>query len=417
MTMELGRLHPKPTEKQRELVLKIRALGQEKFMPRADKIDREGTFPFENYEDLRKAGFLAVTIPERYGGMGADYETYCMVSAELGRWCGTTALTFNMHACTLLWSNQMADDMPMPEAERKLHEKRRAGLYEKVVKDGAIFAQPFSEPNTAAAAGKAPFGTTAKRVDGGWVVNGLKHFASLSGAAHYYGLLCTEDKEGEEHDVRDTMYLAVPADADGLEIFGEWDVLGMRGTVSKSLRFENVFVPEDNMVLPRGMYYTGAREWPHMFLSLCPTYLGISQAAFDFTVNYIVGNIEGGPPRGGEARLSPAKQMSLAEMRVKLEQSKALFYRVIHEARFQPDKADRLRAYCAQYTVMEYANEITRLAIRTCGGRTIFKSFPLERLYRDSRCGSLMLPWTPEICMERLGRESVLDPDEIGGGL
>ena len=411
--MELGILHQDPTERQRELVMKIRDLGQNKFAARADQYDREGAFPFENYDDLREAGFLAVTIPEEYGGLGADYQTYCMISAELGRWCPTTALTFNMHAATFMWSFQIADSMPMSDEDRKLHNERRIGIAAKVVEDGAIFAQPFSEPNTAAAAGKSPFGTTATKVDGGWKVNGMKHFASLTGAASYYGLVVTRDEPGFEADMKGAMYLAVPADAEGVEIFGEWDVLGMRGTVSKSLKFTDVFVPDENMMVPPGIYYQGARDYPHMFLLLCPTYLGLSQAAFDFTVNYIVGNIEGGPPKGGEARLSPAKQMSLAEMRVKLEQSKALFYRCMSEAQYQPSKADRLRAYCSQYTVMEHANDICRLAIRTCGGRTIFKRFPLERLYRDSRCGSLMLPWTPEICMERLGRESVLDPNEL----
>ncbi len=412
--MELGILHQNPNDRQRELVMKIRDLGQNNFAGRADKYDRDGAFPFENYDDLREAGFLAVTIPEEYGGMGADYSTYCMISAELGRWCPTTALTFNMHAATFMWSFEIADVMPMEDADRKKHNHRRIELARKVVEDGAIFAQPFSEPNTAAAAGKSPFGTTATKVDGGWNVNGVKHFASLTGAAHYYGLVVTRDEPGFEADMKGAMYLAVPADAEGVEVFGEWDVLGMRGTVSKSIKFTDVFVPDDNMMVPPGIYYRGARDFPHMFLLLCPTYLGLSQAAFDFTVNYIVGNIEGGPPKGGEARLSPAKQMSLAEMRVKLEQSKALFYRCISEARYQPTKADRLRAYCSQYTVMEHANDICRLAIRTCGGRTIFKRFPLERLYRDSRCGSLMLPWTPEICMERLGRESVLDPNELG---
>ena len=61
---------------------------------------------------------------------------------------------------------------------------------------------------------------------------------------------------------------------------------------------------------------------------------------------------------------------------------------------------------------MEYANDICRLAIRVCGGRSIFKNFLIERLYRDSRCGSLMLPWTAEICLERLGRESLFEPGE-----
>jgi hypothetical protein len=104
--------------------------------------------------------------------------------------------------------------------------------------------------------------------------------------------------------------------------------------------------------------------------------------------------------------------MAIAEMRIKLEQAAALWWRVINEARLNPSKDERLRAYAAQYTVMEFANDICRLAIRVCGGRSIFKNFLIERLYRDSRCGSLMLPWTAEICLERLGRESLFEAGE-----
>lgn len=128
-----------------------------------------------------------------------------------------------------------------------------------------------------------------------------------------------------------------------------------------------------------------------MFMTLCPTYMGITRAAFDFTCDYLCGTLEGGPP-AGSSKDSPIKQFAVAHMRIKLEQAEALFLRAINDARYQPGTTDRLRAYAAQYTVMEYANDICREAIRVCGGRSIFKSLRLERLYRDSRCGSLMLP-------------------------
>lgn len=397
--------------RQRELVAIARELGRDRFLPRAATFDREGRFPTENFADLRQAGFLGLVIPERYGGLGADYATYALISAELGRWCGATALTFNMHSCTMLWSSRMADDIDMSEEQRELHERRRAGIYRLVIGDGAVFAQPFSEPDSAAASGKAPFGTTARKVDGGWRVTGRKHFASLAGAADYYGILCTEAKDGARPDVRDTIYLAVAGDADGFRIHGDWDVLGMRATVSNNLELTDVFVPDDFELMPRGTYYRAALDWPHMFMTLCPTYLGIAEAAFAFTRAYLRGEVEGGPPAGA-ARHSAAKQLAVAEMRIKLEQARALFGRAIHEAGVGPSKDARLRAYAAQYTVMEYANDICRLALRTCGGRSIFKHLRLEQLYRDSRCGSLMLPWTAEICLERLGRESLFEPGE-----
>ncbi|MDA1097460.1 MAG: acyl-CoA/acyl-ACP dehydrogenase [Proteobacteria bacterium] len=396
---------------QEDLLAIAQRLGRENFLPRAAGYDREGRFPTENYADLRAAGFLGLVIPERYGGLGVDYTNYMEISAELGRWCGATALTFNMHCATMLWSSQMADDLEMTPAQRAAHEQRRRGIYRKVIEDGAIFAQPFSEPNSAAAAGKAPFGTTARKVDGGWLVNGRKHFASLAGSADYYGVLCTEAKETGEADVRDTIYLAVDGRAKGFEISGDWDVLGMRATASNNLQLSDVFVADDCQLLPRGKYYQAALNWPHMFMSLCPTYMGIAQAAFDFTCQYLRGEIEGGPP-AGNARHSPAKQMAVAEMRIKLEQARAMFLRAIGEAGVNPTKDARLRAYVAQYTVMEYANDICRLALRTCGGRAIFRTLRLEQLYRDSRCGALMLPWTPEICIERLGRESLFEAGE-----
>jgi alkylation response protein AidB-like acyl-CoA dehydrogenase len=95
-----------------------------------------------------------------------------------------------------------------------------------------------------------------------------------------------------------------------------------------------------------------------------------------------------------------------------LEQTRALFLRNAFEARVDPDKDTRLRLYAGQYTIMENANAISALAIRTCGGQAMQKSLPLERLYRDSRCGSLMLPWTAELCLDRLGRECLYESGE-----
>jgi len=394
-----------------ELVGVARELGRDKFLARATHNDAAGEFPTENYQDLREAGFLGLVIPTEYGGLGADYATYASVSAELGQWCGATALTFNMHCSSMMWSGALADNLPLSDAQRQDHNARRAQIYQGVIEQGHIFAQPFSEPNSAAAAGKAPFGTEAAKVDGGFVINGAKHFASLAGHADFYGVLCTLAGE-DAPSATNTMYLAVPADVDGFEVSGEWDVVGMRPTVSRNLSFTDVYVPDTAQLLPAGVYYHAARDWPHMFMTLCPTYMGIARAAFSFTCAYLRGEIEGGPPAGASLA-SPTKQLAVAQMRIKLEQADALFERAIRDASYQPNKRERQRAYATQYTVMEFANELCREAIRVCGGRSIFKTMRLERLYRDSRCGSLMLPWTPDICLERLGKESLQDPLEF----
>ncbi len=398
------------TPLQRELIGRVAELGP-RFAERASRYDREASFPFENYADLRAAGLLAICVPASHGGLDADFATYVMVAAELGRWCGSTALSFNMHVCACLWSGAIADAMPMSPAQRAEHERIRAIHYRRIVGEGKVYAQPFSEGGPAAA-GAAPWGTVARPVEGGYVVSGRKVFASLAGAADYYGVLCTLQQPGQPGggSRRDAIYLAVPADAPGVRITGDWDPLGMRGTVSRTLVLDEVFVPHEARLLPEGLYYPAANRYPHMYATLSPAYLGIGQAAYDFTVQYLRAELPGMPHV--LRRMYHTKQFAVAEMRIKLEATRALFLQTAHDARIDPDKDARMRLYAAHYTIMENANDLCRLAIRTCGGQSMLKSLPLERLYRDSRCGSLMLPWTAELCMDRLGRECLYEAGE-----
>ena len=172
-------------------------------------------------------------------------------------------------------------------------QRRRSIHYRRMVEDGKVYSQPFSEGG-AAAAGTVAFGTKAKKVGDGWQINGKKIFASLSGHADYYGILCTEDREDASR--RHTMFMAVPADAKGVEVVGDWDPLGMRGTVSRNLIFKDAHVDDDEALMPPGIYYQGVVRWPHMFLTLTPAYIGLMQGAYDFTVKYLRGEVPGMPP-------------------------------------------------------------------------------------------------------------------------
>jgi alkylation response protein AidB-like acyl-CoA dehydrogenase len=395
------------TPQQRELVALAATLGREKFAPRAARHDREASFPFDNYDDLRASGLLGICVPAAYGGMGADFATYVMVAAEIGRHCGATALSFNMHVSSCMWAGFIADTLDMTPEQRAEHEAHRAVHFDRIVRQGKVYSQPFSEGG-AAAAGKAPWGTLARPVEGGYVVSGKKIFASLAGAADFYGVLCTLDKPGATQ--RDSLYLVVPADAPGVSVVGDWDPLGMRGTVSRTLLLDDVHVPHSARLMPEGLYWQAAARYPHMFATLSPTYMGIAQAAYDFTVAYLRAEVPGMPPV--KRRMYPTKQVAVADMRIKLEQTRALFLQNARDARVDPDKNTRMRIYAAHYTIMENAAAIASLAIRTCGGQSMLKSLPLERLYRDSRCGSLMLPWTAELCVDRLGRECLYEAGE-----
>ena len=385
---------------QRELVERAAEIGRTRLAPHAARHDREASFPFDSFDDLRRAGLLALCVPREHGGLGADFATYALVVAELGRHCAATALSFSMHASACLGAGLIADLLDMSPAQRADHEHHRGVHFERIVRDGRLYAQPFSEGG-AAAAGKAPWSTVARKVEGGYRIHGCKIFASLSGAADFYGVLCTLDGPGAT--LRDTLYLAVPGDAPGLSIAGDWDPLGMRGTVSRNLLLRDVFVPDSARLMPEGIYHQATLRYPHIFTTQSPTYMGIAQAAYDFTVQYLRAELPGMSPV--KRRMYPTKQAAVAEMRIKLEQTRALFLQSVREAAIDLDADARQRLYAAHFAVMENANAICSLALRTCGGQAMLKSLPLERLYRDSRCGSLMLPWTAELCLDRLGRE------------
>src|SRR4030088_571627 len=167
-------------DEQASIIATARELGQTVFAGRAAAYDRDAKFPTENYRDLHRAGLLGIAIPKNHGGLGADYQTYAIAAAEIGRYCGATALTWNMHVCSTLWSGPLADDLDMEASIRADHEQRRAVHYNRIIDDGAIYSQPFSEGGAAAAGGVA-FGTEAKPVKSGWRGKGKKILSLLSG--------------------------------------------------------------------------------------------------------------------------------------------------------------------------------------------------------------------------------------------
>ena len=145
---------------QAAIVAAARELGQSVFAARAAAYDRDAEFPTENYKDLHRAGLLGISIPKRHGGLGAGYQTYALAAAEIGRYCGATALTWNMHVCSTLWSGPLADDLDMDADMRAEHERRRAvqqlfdGVTDKSMRPD--FVRMMQSPNGGAPPGGRP---------------------------------------------------------------------------------------------------------------------------------------------------------------------------------------------------------------------------------------------------------------------
>src|SRR5207244_206957 len=187
----------------------------------------------------------------------------------------------------------LADAMPFGAPARERHEKLRAASFREVIEHGVFYGQPHSEPveqgqtDTALSMGGRRFGTTARKLDGGYVVTGRKFFVSLAGAAPYYATPAILVADGPW--IERTLYLKVPKDAPGVSFPGEWDPMGMRGTVSRDMLLQDVFVPDDAEVLPPGLFGAMYNAFPHLFLSFSATFLGLMQAAYDGALASLTG--------------------------------------------------------------------------------------------------------------------------------
>jgi alkylation response protein AidB-like acyl-CoA dehydrogenase len=404
-----GAVDLRPSTRQDELIARARALARDRFAPRAAAHDRDATFPVDDYADLRSEGLLGLCVPERYGGLGAGYETYCLVAEQLAQGNASTSLTFNMHCLTMLMMGEIADTMPMPAAVRERHDKLRAAKFREVVEQGAFYGQPHSEPvehgetDRKLSMGGRRFGTTARKVDGGYVVSGRKFFVSLAGSAPYFATPAI--RLGDEPWIERTLYLQVPKDAAGVTFPGEWDPMGMRGTVSRE-------------VLPPGVFGAMYNAFPQLSpLTFCATFLGLTQAAYDGALAYLTGQMEGSPGLHTEAAV---KGHALADMLFALEAARALYYRAISEARVSAPAEVVQRARAAFVTVQRAAVMVTQEAIRVCGGRALLKRYPLERYARDARAGALMRPWTQDIATQQawetaLGLDAAEPPPSLSG--
>lgn len=402
---DLSRVRPEVLD----ALTRVNELGRERFAPRAKAIDDEASFPVENYKDLAAEGFLTLTVPKEFGGHGFSLGEYAMVGAEIGKYCGATALTFNMHNSSMMWSRFMYELPTLTDEDRAAFAPLRERQFRRAVREQGIYSQPISEAGQNWTS--KPAQTSCRKVEGGWKINGFKKFASLAGYCDYYSIVCTEHFEGIEPRHEDTMIFVVHKDAAGLTVTGSWDPLGMRGTNSRDLVLKDVFVTEDDLMMPRGIFIKTLPHWPHMMATLSPTYMGVAQGAFDFTCAYLRGEVPGQPP--ADRRMFGTKRITVGKMYTQLAAMRALWWQAFMEAQGMPSKAQVMRMYAAQYNVMEGVQEIAALAIRTCGGQSMLKSMPLERMYRDSRCGALMLPYTSEIMEDYLSVLTLYDMDEL----
>jgi alkylation response protein AidB-like acyl-CoA dehydrogenase len=378
------------TPEQQSIVEGARKLTQERLAPRAAMYDREAAHPTENWRDLWEHGLLAMSVPKQYGGRDLDTPTYIRVVEEVAGGCTNTAMTLHMHSTVQRFISALAT-----------HEQK-AGLYPDVVERGRLFGSWGSEPDISPGRGFV-METSIEPCDGGYVINGVKHFCTMSGAASRYMVWCTfiDNARGSEDMAAGLLQALVPADSPGMRPISEWDTLGMRATVSPSMEFKDCFVSGDYVLgkpgdVPRlGLMGSFA-------LGFAAVYLGAATAALDFTAEFCKTRTY--RPNPLPISHEPMVQRHIGEMRAQLDAARLTLYDSASrwdEAGIQ-DRA--VLAARAKYLCTEAALMVTSRAIQVTGGRSAHKAMPLERAFRDVRTSTLMPP-NVEMVLATLGRD------------
>ena len=140
---DLNRVRPEVLE----VLNTVNALGPN-FAERSFAIDTAASFPVENYKDLAVAGLMTLTVPKEFGGNGFSLGEYAMVGAEIGKYCGATALTFNMHNSSMMWSRFMYELPHLTDEDRAAFDPLRERQFRRAVKEQGIYSQPISEAGT-----------------------------------------------------------------------------------------------------------------------------------------------------------------------------------------------------------------------------------------------------------------------------
>lgn len=352
------------------------------FATRAAEHDRESTFPFENYADMRAAGYLGLTIPEELGGRGADLGEMLLAQERLAMGCGSTALAVTMHVSPLgqvgaLW---------------RLNRDERLGQFLREAATGeVVYASMTAERGHSIL---MTSNTVATPVEGGYRVTGDKIFGTESAiCTHFSSMARVDDADGGSRVI--IFRLARPVD--GMEVKDTWDTMGMRGTLSNDWSMRDVFVPEDAVFHSYPVDHFDSvllrMTWSWAMPAFGAVYLGIAGGAMAYARDQV-------RARGREN--DPAVQTAFAEMEILLETARAVLWRhtdeVISGDLFEQFSVQEgmARTMLTKHVPCNNAIRIVDLALEVVGGAGFFRRSPLERMYRDVRAGVIMPYNNPE---------------------
>ncbi len=365
------------TNDQQEWKERTTEIAERDIAPRAADYDSKREFPQESLNALRDAGLWSMRVPQKYGGLGLDLVTTCLIVEEISKKCPSTAMCYKMHLEAVEAISQIPTDYQL---------KR---YIEPLVRGEMFAAAPGGEPSGKTGDDWTPVPqtvTTLPRVEGGfWIDHIRKSYVTSAGHATHYIMFCRVEGGRTEGPPELLMF---GEDEVEWETIGEWDGLGMRGNCSVPMIFNGV-VPEENLV---GIELKDKSEpvftkymTPCLILTYGAAYLGIASGAFE------VACAEGDKrfPSGARRLDNPINQRRMAEMSAEIEAARALLH--VAAAMVDSGRATSILPLLqAKVRCSEVGVRVTTDLMTMFGGTAFAGRLPFERYFRDARAGMVM---------------------------
>ncbi|MHC5226289.1 acyl-CoA dehydrogenase family protein [Ignatzschineria sp. LJL83] len=339
------------------------------FRERAYQHDLDGTFPLENYADLRAVNFPALTIPTELGGAGISLSEMLRLQSEIAKNDGSTGLAIGWH---------MGISKHLGESDHW-----DAKLYEAFAKDvlakGALINNAASEPATGSPTRGGRPETTAVKTENGWIINGRKTFTTLSPVLDYIAVSAGIDGSDK------VASFLVKRELPGVSIEETWDSIAMSATGSHDLILENVEVRDEDLA----QYLTPGKKDPQGWLLHIPAvYFGLSVAAYEEALNFA--NSYSSNAMTGTVGQFPTVQQKIGQIRVKLLEMEYFLFGVSQkwdeaDAETRREMGSELSA--VKVAIVNNALQVVDIAMRIVGARSLSQKHPLSRIYRDVRAG------------------------------
>jgi alkylation response protein AidB-like acyl-CoA dehydrogenase len=343
----------------------VRAVAEDKIAPEAATVDETATFPQVAYDALRAADFHAPHISEEYDGVGADALATCIVIEEVARACASSSL---IPAVNKLGT------MPLILAGSA---EIKAKYLPPVARGEAMFSYALSERE--AGSDTASMKCRAKRDGDDWVLNGQKSWITNAGISDYYTVLAVTDPDGRRGS--NVSAFVVEQTDEGFGLGEPEKKLGIKGSPTRELHFDNVRIPGDRMVgAPGEGLKIALRTLDHTRVTIGAQAVGIAQGALDFAVGYVKDRKQFGKRIGDFQGL----QFMLADMAMTLEAARQMVY--VAAAKSERGDADLpFFGAAAKCYASDVAMRVTTDAVQLLGGYGYTRDFPLERMMRDAK--------------------------------